>query len=382
MIKPFGEAGTPFLVLFFCSNPIFLRTFAPQTNTPIAMPANRNAMLRYRTIDRCLSNRYRRWTLDDLIQACSDALYEYEGISKGISRRTIQLDLQTMRSDRLGYNAPITVVDGKYYTYSDPDYSILHSPLTEHDMGELADAVEVLKQMTGFSAMAGLADLVTRLDDHLSITQKHNRPLILMESNEQLKGLEFLPVVYDALRHNRALKILYQSFRASAPSEFVFYPYVLKEFNNRWFVPGRRKDKPRYMYNLALDRFEAVQMLPDEPNIIPPDFDVNSYFGEMIGVSRSEKDRVQQVLFWATPDDAPYIATKPFHSSQTIVETRDDGYVLFRMDVIINRELIRALLGFGAGIRVAKPSKLARLIHSVFKKAEQNYSEHKANQLP
>lgn len=29
-----------------------------------------------------------------------------------------------MHSDRLGYNAPITVVSRKYYTYSDPDYTI------------------------------------------------------------------------------------------------------------------------------------------------------------------------------------------------------------------------------------------------------------------
>ena len=75
------------------------------------MPANRNALIRYKTIDTCLRNRYRQWTLEDLIDACSDALYEYEGIDKGISRRTIQMDIQMMRSEKLGYNAPIVVYD-------------------------------------------------------------------------------------------------------------------------------------------------------------------------------------------------------------------------------------------------------------------------------
>ena len=50
------------------------------------MPANRNALIRYKTIDNCLRNPYRRWTLEDLVDACSDALYEYEGIDKGISK--------------------------------------------------------------------------------------------------------------------------------------------------------------------------------------------------------------------------------------------------------------------------------------------------------
>ena len=46
------------------------------------MPVNRNALIRYRTIDNSLRNRYHQWTLDDLIEACSEALYEYEGIVK------------------------------------------------------------------------------------------------------------------------------------------------------------------------------------------------------------------------------------------------------------------------------------------------------------
>ena len=51
------------------------------------MPANKNALIRYKTIDNCLRNRYRRWTLDDLVDACSDALYDMEGITKGVCTR-------------------------------------------------------------------------------------------------------------------------------------------------------------------------------------------------------------------------------------------------------------------------------------------------------
>ena len=50
------------------------------------MPANKNALIRYKTIDNCLRNRYRKWTLDDLVEACSDALYDMEGITKGVCR--------------------------------------------------------------------------------------------------------------------------------------------------------------------------------------------------------------------------------------------------------------------------------------------------------
>ncbi|MBQ3689719.1 MAG: hypothetical protein II937_07655 [Bacteroidales bacterium] len=108
------------------------------------MPANKNALIRYKTINNCLRNKYRKWTLNDLVDACCDALYDMEGIRKGVCARTVQMDIQIMRSDKLGYNAPIEVYDKIYYRYSDPDYSITDMPLTEDDCKLLKYAVELL----------------------------------------------------------------------------------------------------------------------------------------------------------------------------------------------------------------------------------------------
>lgn len=108
------------------------------------MPVNKNALIRYKTIDACLRNRYRRWTLDDLVDACSDALYEMEGITKGVSVRTVQMDIQIMRSDKLGYNAPIEVYDRIYYRYADPDYSITDMPLSIDDCRLIKRAITLL----------------------------------------------------------------------------------------------------------------------------------------------------------------------------------------------------------------------------------------------
>lgn len=125
--------------------------------------------MRYKTIDRCLRNRYRRWTLDDLVDACSDALYDMEGITKGVSMRTVQGDLQIMRSDKLGYNAPIEVYDNKYYRYADPDYSITDNPLNEEDYELVSRAVNMLKGLKNDGIMPELSDVLSQLKDRLSI---------------------------------------------------------------------------------------------------------------------------------------------------------------------------------------------------------------------
>ena len=115
------------------------------------MPANKNALIRYKTIDNCLRNRYRKWTLEDLVDACCQALYEMEGLSKGVSVRTVQNDIQMMRSDKLGYNAPIEVYDHKYYRYADEDYSITHMPFSNNEFEMMKEAVDMLREKMDWS---------------------------------------------------------------------------------------------------------------------------------------------------------------------------------------------------------------------------------------
>ena len=132
------------------------------------MPANKNALIRYKTIDRCLRNKYRRWTLDDLVEACSDALYAMEGIVKGVSRRTVQGDLQMMRSDKLGYYAPIEVYDNKYYRYADPDYSITNTPISDEDYNLIVRAVRIIEEYKEDGDIDKLDEVLARVRDKLN----------------------------------------------------------------------------------------------------------------------------------------------------------------------------------------------------------------------
>ena len=56
------------------------------------MPINRNTLLRYKTID-CMLQSGSRATMDELIEACNDALYCTNG-SGDVNRRSIQHDIQ------------------------------------------------------------------------------------------------------------------------------------------------------------------------------------------------------------------------------------------------------------------------------------------------
>lgn len=339
------------------------------------MPISKNALIRYKTIDQCLRNHYRNWTLEDLIDACSDALSEYEGRDENVSRRTVQADIQMMRSDKLGYNAPIVVKRNKYYTYSDPDYSITNVPLTDQDMAMMSDAVGVLKQLSGFSAFSGVEDIIGKLEDHVSAVRHEKKPIIYFEKNDSLTGLHWITPLYEAIAAQRPIHISYHSFKNPRPSEYNFSAYVLKEFRNRWFVFGRKEGKTNVM-NLALDRIQSLSPASAEAEYIPMGkFNPEKWFSDVIGVTKDRTMKPQKIRFRASALHTPYIRTKPFHKSQIVVEIDQDGNGIFEMEVVLNYELEKELLGFGEGIKILTPKTLRDTIAKRLKAAAELYKE-------
>lgn len=133
------------------------------------MPANLNALIRYRTIDKCLSNPYRKWTIEDLMEACSKALEESRGIYTGISERTIREDIRVMRSDILGFNAPIIQKDGNY-TYEDRDYSIFNVTIKESDL--LARVLDFILEIRTEINHPELEKIIESITEAISETER------------------------------------------------------------------------------------------------------------------------------------------------------------------------------------------------------------------
>ncbi|WP_027420293.1 helix-turn-helix transcriptional regulator [Crocinitomix catalasitica] len=335
------------------------------------MAQNKNALIRYKTIDKCLQNPYRNWTLDDLINACSEALYEYEGRDFNVSKRTIQLDIQLMRSDKLGYNAPIEVYDKKYYRYADDAYSITNIPLTENDMGVLSETVEMLKQFKDFSLFSELGGIIQRLEDTVYSEKSKQSSIIHLDKNENLKGLEHLDVLYQAILKKLCLTIGYQSFKAIQGAEIIFHPFILKQFNNRWFVVGKREGANAIM-TLALDRIVEINYNLDI-DYLDENFNGDEYYKDTIGVTVLNDNNLMDVVFKVDASNAPYVSTKPFHHSQKIVEQREDGSVVFQIKVHLNYELERMILGFGDTLEILEPRRFKRRIISKLKSSLKQY---------
>ena len=146
---------------------------------------------------------------------------------------------------------------------------------------------------------------------------------------------------------------------------------MLKEYRSRWFLIAGQKEG-RYLLTLALDRMVVFEESTREKFIEHDGIDFDVYFNDLLGVSKNEKDIPRKVLLWIDKAHAPYVLTKPLHHSQTVIKEVPDG-VKFRIDVLLNFELEREILGFGEFMKVLSPRLLVGRINKRLEKAGRNY---------
>ena len=169
------------------------------------MPANKYALLRYRIIDRCLTNRMRPFpTKEDLRRACEEGLYGSEG--ERISISTIEKDLWAMRNENeLGYHAPIVYnAEHRGYEYEDPDYSISGLNLQEQDLQALRFATLTLLQFRDMPVFQQYQSAIGRIFDrvHATAPRQGIDQHIQFEQAPQTLGTEHIAAVL-AIEHGR-----------------------------------------------------------------------------------------------------------------------------------------------------------------------------------
>lgn len=329
------------------------------------MAQNKNAQIRYKALDKCFSNQFKRFYINDLIEYCSDVLTEHYATETTVSRRQIFDDIDFMKSEA-GYDAPIeSVKDGKkvFYRYSDPEFSILKMPLNPSELNSLREAMETLSRMNNMPGFDWVSSIQAKLNSGIN-TAQNERQIISFEDNEFLQGIEFLNPLYQSILNEQCLDIYYQGFNAPHKNIFTVSPYYLKQYNNRWFLFGHNH-KVEKIQNLALDRIIEIQ--PSRTDYESCQMDFQEYFEDIIGVTNDEDQAPVSILIEISENIIPYIKSKPVHGSQSI-----KGNVL-KLQLKLNYELESVILSYGEKMKVLEPVELRKKILKRMKEAIKNY---------
>ena len=332
------------------------------------MSTNKNALIRYKVLDKCFRNPGKRYFINDLILECEKVLLDIDSDSNGISRRQIFDDIAFMESKE-GWEIELNKNrDGKrvYYRYTNTSFSINNMPLNEVEVNQLKDALVILSQFKGMPQFEWVNELVPKLQQGIA-SDEVSATIIEFDSNQYLKGIEHLGPLHNAIFYKKALNISYQPFENDAPFDVVIHPYFLKQYNNRWFLFGFNQENGKYDWNLALDRIVSIKEtnIGYHKNTV---IDWNEYFEDIIGVTKPSNAEIENVVLHFNSKTGNYIQTKPLHGSQKS-KWLNDNTLQVTLQIIINYELERLILSYADSVVVIQPLSLAHVIKNRLKEA-------------
>ena len=339
------------------------------------MPANKNAVTRYYIIDKLLANRYKNYSMGELLEKVNEELADMD--IEPISIRTLQYDIKYIESggpflaeiehyqiDVPSQKNPKLTVKKSCLRYADPSYSIFKKALTDDEKYLLGEAFTLLGQFDGLPSLEGLESL------RKSLNVKADRQIVSFTKNP-IENSTLLGELFTAISQQQVIELHYHTFDATDDEKTVcLHPYLLKEYNRRWYLFAAAKDGK--LLNFALDRIDKVVPLP-ALKYKSYKGDLNERFEDIIGITLYDARPLQTILFWVSDESKEFVRTKPLHESQRWLRGEKEadlrqrypelhGGYFFTIECIENYELLRELTSFGADLIVLSPDDIRNKI--------------------
>ena len=310
-------------------------------------------------MDRLLSDHHHYYDIHDLTEKVNDMLYE-EGIRE-VTQRCIEKDLVELEGL---FSAPIeriTKGGRRCITYGKHSFSIFTQALSREEINLLREVLSTIGQFDGLDNFQWLEDF------KMGLGLEERRQIISFSNNRFLTNSNLLGTLFDNISNEVVIRLSYHTFSDETIRSIDFHPYLLKQYNDRWFLLGAA-DTDQKILNFALDRIDKVEPLPEKKYIECPE-DIYERFEDIVGVTLYEDRQVEHIVCWVSDASKGYVNTKPIHESYTPYKGEKEsllheqypqleGGLFFSIDCIPNFELIRELCSFGGNLVVLSPESI------------------------
>lgn len=339
------------------------------------MATNKNALIRYKHLDMLLSDRHHYYDINDLTEKVNEMLYE-DGF-KTVTRRCIEKDLVYLTERP--FCAPIerTKRNGKNCVfYKNASFSIFKQEMSREERNLLREVLNTIGQFDGLDNFEWLEKF------KLGLGYNRHRRIISFSYNPYLKNSNLLGTLFDYISNKVVVRLYYHTFNDTAIRSIDFHPYLLKQYNDRWFILGAA-DSDKVILTFALDRIDKVEPLP-EKKYFPCTEDLSERFEDIVGVTLFEDCPLEHIVFWVSDVSKGYVETKPLHGSQTPLRGEKEqklreqypileGGAFFSIDCICNYELIRELSSYGKDLLVLTEGEVKQ---GIFKRVQEMVREY------
>lgn len=343
------------------------------------MPVNKDAMARYRIIDRMLADPNNDYTTAQIARAVSLECPK-------VTLRMIQKDIKALEED-FGKEMVRNGAGRGTVRYEDQSEPLFYQELTSDEKEVLREVLRSLGQFDGLDNFTWL-DLLKK---KLAISdEKAQQPLISFSKNEGLQIPDtLLGRLFTAISRKKVIRITYTVF-GRKPKEYTVYPYQLKQFNDRWFLLCTPVEDEIYPYNpefiatFALDRIDSKFEYAEEIPYIETPVDLKARFDEVVGVTILKDKETEYIYFAVHPQSLPYIQTKYIHWSQMQLDEEFEAefknryprlkdWTFFTIECRPNNELYGRFASYSDKIVLVEPKEMRDEMAKSLATAAENY---------
>lgn len=345
------------------------------------MPVSKDALKRYRIIDRMLSDPLGIYTTKEILMAVNREC-------DSVTIRMIQKDIKALEEE---FGKEMVRNAGRRGTvrYADQSEPVFYQELTWEEEEMLREVLRSLGQFDGLDNFTWLDLLKKKLEIK---GNNDETPIISFSKNDGLQMPSLLlGKLFMAISKKKVIKVKYTPFGKSA-REWCIHPYQLKQFNDRWFllcsICGSEEFPfdPDYIMNLALDRMgEDVEYVEDE-QYVETTVDLKARFDEIVGVTLLQQNDVKDIYFAVDKRSLDYIRTKWIHISQMeLLPEHQKMYrekypslkdmTFFSIECRENSELYARCASYMGNLVIVEPADIRNKMHQYITGAAGRYSD-------
>jgi predicted DNA-binding transcriptional regulator YafY len=333
------------------------------------MGVTKNAYIRYKVLDELLQTT-NTLTTTELTKRVNKKLAGIRFNEVGV--RTIQKDLIALSQSP--FNAPINT-KGNYRYYTESDYSIMYIELTDEERNLLYEVLSTLGQFDGLKNFEWLRRYSVGLK--LKVRPK----VISFSTAPYIEGSNLLTSLFDVITNKQVIELEYHQF-GEASKKYLIHPYLLKQYNNRWFLLCGI-DKDDFIASFALDRIDGFTVKANRKYRECKE-DLSIRYNDIIGVTIPKNKKFEYFLLWVDDKTFPYVDTKHIVRFQENISGKEElqlrseypqliGGHFIRIYSLNNYELRRELCSYFSGLIVLKPENIQNEIFNEIKEMNERY---------
>lgn len=263
----------------------------------------------------------------------------------------------------------------KTFRYQDSDFTIIPFLTNEMTDSEYLRLTKVVDKLKGVLSERTFEEVRFSVLSRVESDYGKGIQCVSYEDNRRLKGRQFLPLIYNAIKEKQVLRVKYKTFKGDEYN-FDFHPYLLKQYNERWFAFGFNPDADKHHYNVPLDRLVSAPVpIGHYEESVPENY--SDYFNSIIGVTKYDGVHQEHIVIKIDDIDAWGRAiTKPLMSQKIEKEfDPESGFGLITLDVFPNKELVSQILSLGTNVEVLSPPSIRQMLKKAIAPLMEHYSD-------